>query len=396
MASAQETLSGQAYGARHYDKVGTQTYTAILCLILVCFPISIVWMYVESLLRFVGQDPEISHEAGKFIMWLIPTLFGYASLQPLTRYYQMQSLIPPMLISSGITICFHAMVCWMLVFKSGCGSLGSAGAMGISTWLNVAILGLFMKFSSTCARTRAPISMKMFEGVRAFFAFAVPSALMICLEWWSYELLILLSGLLPNPQLETSVLSVSLNVICTVYAIPTGLASAGSTRISNELGAGRPEGARLSVIALMLFTAVDAIAVSGSLFAGKNLVGCIFSNEKEVQDYIANMAPLLCSSVVVDNIQATLSGVARGCGWQHIGACINLVAFYLFGIPVAAVLSFWWDFRGCGLWIGVLAGAALQTALFGAITACTDWDKRAIEAKERLLEEKPDVEDAIN
>ena len=28
------------------------------------------------------------------------------------------------------------------------------------------------------------------------------------LEWWSFELLILLSGLLPNPQLETSVLSV--------------------------------------------------------------------------------------------------------------------------------------------------------------------------------------------
>lgn len=28
------------------------------------------------------------------------------------------------------------------------------------------------------------------------------------LEWWSFELLILLSGLLPNPQLETSVLSI--------------------------------------------------------------------------------------------------------------------------------------------------------------------------------------------
>jgi hypothetical protein len=28
------------------------------------------------------------------------------------------------------------------------------------------------------------------------------------LEWWSFELLIVLSGLLPNPQLETSVLSI--------------------------------------------------------------------------------------------------------------------------------------------------------------------------------------------
>jgi MATE family multidrug resistance protein len=28
------------------------------------------------------------------------------------------------------------------------------------------------------------------------------------LEWWSFEILVLLSGLLPNPQLETSVLSI--------------------------------------------------------------------------------------------------------------------------------------------------------------------------------------------
>lgn len=31
------------------------------------------------------------------------------------------------------------------------------------------------------------------------------------LEWWSFELLILLSGLLPNPELETSVLSIWYN-----------------------------------------------------------------------------------------------------------------------------------------------------------------------------------------
>jgi hypothetical protein len=39
--------------------------------------------------------------------------------------------------------------------------------------------------------------------------FFVRNSFMCCsLEWWSYELIILLSGLLPNPQLETSVLSV--------------------------------------------------------------------------------------------------------------------------------------------------------------------------------------------
>ena len=59
MASALETLCGQAYGAKQYTKLGTQTYTAIFCLILVCIPISVIWIYMGKILHFIGQDPAI-------------------------------------------------------------------------------------------------------------------------------------------------------------------------------------------------------------------------------------------------------------------------------------------------------------------------------------------------
>ncbi|KAL8463445.1 hypothetical protein ACS0TY_034193 [Phlomoides rotata] len=388
MASGLETISGQAFGAKQYEKVGTQTYTAIVSLVVVCIPLSVLWIYMGNVLKFTGQDPEISFEAGKFTMWLVPALFGYAVLQPLIRYFQMQSLILPLLVTSCVTICFHIPVCWALVFMSGLENLGGAVAMGISMWLNVAILSLYMKFSEACRKTRAPLSMKIFEGMKGFFRFAVPSAVMICVEWWSYEFLILLSGLLPNPQLETSVLSVSLNTVSTLYAIPFGLASAASTRISNELGAGRPQGARLSVIALMLLAGVNALIISVGLFASRNVFGYIFSNEKEVVNYVADFAPLVCLTVITDNIQGTLAGVARGCGWQHIGAYINLAAFYLFGIPIGAALAFWFNFRGKGLWIGIICGATFQTIMLAIFTCFTNWEKQAEKARERSFEEE--------
>lgn len=37
---------------------------------------------------------------------------------------------------------------------------------------------------------------------------------------------------------------------------------------------------------------------------------------------------------------ALLSGTARGCGWQKIGAYVNLGSYYLIGIPSAIVLAF--------------------------------------------------------
>lgn len=396
MASALETLCGQAFGAKQYQRLGTQTYTAIFSLFIVCIPLAVLWLYMGKLLTFIGQDPQISYEAGKFIKWLIPALFAYANLQPLVRYFLMQSMIVPLLVSSCITICFHIPLSWVLVFCSGLGNIGAAVAIGISMWLNVIILASYMRLSPACAKTRAPVSWEIISGMREFFQFAIPSAIMICLEWWSYELLILLSGLLPNPQLETSVLSICLNSIATLYAIPFGLSGAVSTRVSNQLGAGNPQGARVSVVSVMLIATTETILVSATVFACRNIFGYIFSNEKEVVDYIANMAPLLCLSILTDSFQGTLSGVARGCGWQHIGAYVNLASFYLFGIPIAASLAFWLNFRGKGLWIGILSGATLQTILLSVITCCTNWKKQAAMARERLdADEKSSIDNML-
>ncbi|KAH9681366.1 protein DETOXIFICATION 12 [Citrus sinensis] len=344
MASALETLCGQAYGAQQYQRIGTQIYTAIFCLFLVCFPLSFLWIYMGRLLVLVGQGPQISHEVGKFIIWLLPALFAYAAMRALIRYFQSQSLIIPMFLSSYAALCLHIPICWGLVFKSGLGKLGGTLAIGISYWLNLTFLAIYMKFSAACAASWAPISMELFRGIGEFFHFAIPSAVMVCLEWWSFELLILMSGLLPNPQLETSVLSACLSTIQTLSAIPYGLGAAVSRRV----------------------------------------FGYVFSNEGQVVDCVTTMAPLVCLSVIMDSLQGVFSGVARGCGWQNIAAFVNLGAYYLCGVPTAAILGFWLKFRGRGLWIGIQAGAFTQTVLLGIITTFTDWEKQASKARKRL------------
>eukprot|EP00258_Populus_trichocarpa_P038900 XP_024454919.1 protein DETOXIFICATION 10 [Populus trichocarpa] len=95
----------------------------------------------------------------------------------------------------------------------------------------------------------------------------------------------------------------------------------------------------------------------------------------------------------MDSLQAVLSGVARGSGWQKIGAYINLGSFYLVGLPVAAVLGFVAHLRGKGLWIGILAGSFVQSVLLSIVTACTDWNKQATKARERVFERRSSMKD---
>lgn len=93
------------------------------------------------------------------------------------------------------------------------------------------------------------------------------------LELWSFEMVVLLSGLLPNPKLETSVLSISLNTDLTVWMIPMGLSAAASTRVSNELGAGRPAGAKLAACLVMTIAVIEGLLLGTVLILIRNVWG---------------------------------------------------------------------------------------------------------------------------
>ncbi|GMI83065.1 Protein DETOXIFICATION 14 [Hibiscus trionum] len=386
MSGALETLCGQAYGAQQYRKLGTYTYSAIICLLIVCVPITILWVFTEKILTLVGQDPEISHVAYRYALSFIPALFGYAILQALVRYFQTQSLILPMLYTSLAALCFHVPFCWTLVFKSGLGSIGAAFSMALSNFLNVTLLALYMKFSSKCDKTRSVFSKEVFHSTRVFFRFALPSAAMVCLEWWASELLIFLSGLLPNPKLETSVLSICFSITYLHFFVTYAIGATTSTRVSNELGAGNPQAAKMAVWILVCITVMEAIIVGTILYFFRNIFGYVFSSDEEIVEHVADIVPFMCLSFFLDGLQSLLSGVARGCGLQNMAAVVNLGAYYLIGTPVGAVLAFVLHFKVKGLFIGLTTGTAFQTIMLAIISLSIDWEKQASKAREMAIE----------
>ncbi|KAK9115050.1 hypothetical protein Syun_021847 [Stephania yunnanensis] len=346
MGSALDTLCGQSYGAKQYHMLGIHMQRAMFVLFLVSIPLAFIWASTRPILVAVGQDPEIAAEAGRYALFMLPCLFAYGLLQCHVRFLQTQNIVFPMVICSAIIMALHIPSCWILVFKLGLGSRGAAIANCISYWLNVILLALYVQLSPACRKTWTGFSMEALHNIWNFIRLAIPSAVMVCLEMWSFELLVLLSGLLPNPKLETSVLSVSLNTCAMVWMIPFGLGGAISTRVSNELGAGHPQAARLAVRVVLFLAVVEGIVVGLIMILIRNVWGYAYSNEEEVVKYFASMMPILATSHFLDGIQSVLSGNARGCGWQKIGAFVNLGAYYIFGIPSAVLLAFVLHFGG--------------------------------------------------
>nr|QBM79472.1 MATE42 [Rehmannia glutinosa] len=366
MACALDTYCGQSYGAKQYHMLGIHMQRAMLVLLLVSIPLACIWATAGDILQILGQDPAIAAEAGVYARYMIPSIFPFALLQCQFRFLQTQNNVVPMMLTSGITTLVHIPICWLLISKFGLGSKGAALANGISYWTG--------------------FSKEALQNVSKFIWLAVPSAIMVCLEIWSYEIMVIVSGLLPNPTLETSVLSISLNTNGMIYMIPLGLGSAISVRVANELGAGRPKSARLAVYMATVMVALESVVAVVVIILGRKIWGYCFSSEENVVSYVSDMMILIAVVNLADGVLSVLNGIARGCGWQKIGAIVNLASFYIIGIPLGIVLAFVLHLGGKGLWTGIIAAVFAQTIFLSIITIRTNWEAEAKKASARVFD----------
>ncbi|KAH9725465.1 hypothetical protein KPL70_007888 [Citrus sinensis] len=142
----------------------------------------------------------------------------------------------------------------------------------------------------------------------------------------------------------------------------------------------------MAVCAIIILAAAEMVTVSIVLLFCRHILGYALSSSENIVHRLADMVPFICLSIIMDSLQAVLSGVARGSGWQKIGAFVNLGAYYLVGIPIAAVLAFVFQLKGKGLLIGLATGSFVQAALLALKIVFTDWGKQASKARERIFE----------
>lgn len=81
-----------------------------------------------------------------------------------------------------------------------------------------------------------------------------------------------------------------------------------STRVSNELGAGRSAAAKLAGCVVVSMATIEGLLLAIILVLIRNVWGYAYSSEPEVVEYLANMLPIVAISSFLDGLQCVLSG----------------------------------------------------------------------------------------
>ncbi|KAI3991765.1 hypothetical protein MKX01_038163 [Papaver californicum] len=397
MGSALETLCGQAYGAGQHDMLGIYMQRSWVILNATSIILMFLYVFAEPLLKLIGQDTEIAEAAGVFAIYMIPQLFAYAMNFPVAKFLQAQSKIMVMAMISFVVLILHTILSWVVMLKLGWGLVGAAAVLNASWWL-IVVGQLLYIFSGTCGRAWSGFSWKAFQNLWGFVKLSLASAVMLCLEVWYYMALILFAGYLKNPEIAVDALSTCMNILGWAVMVAFGFNAATSVRVSNELGAGHPRTAKFSVIVVVLSSFVLGLMMALVLITTRKIYPSVFTNSIEVKELIYILTPLLAFSIIINNVQPVLSGVAIGAGWQALVAYVNIGCYYLFGIPLGLIFGYKLDFGVQGIWCGMLLGTILQTGILFAMTYMTNWNKEASIAGDRIRQwgGEPDAEEKNN
>ena len=367
---ALETLAGQAYGRGSYATVGMALHRGLLITMFLSLVVMVSWLGIKPALLLLGQDIRIAAGAANYVWWASPGLPLLGASECLKRFLMAQKIVAPAIWSALAALI--ASVCFSRVLIADLG-MGLHGAALSTVFAQLAPLlveiGWVYWRHRKCTAEGVPEKSCVVAPSRAAFLFqelvvyvklAVPSMVMVTVEWWAFESCVIMSGWLPNPEMQVSVMGLALSVSGLLYMLPLGLGSAASVRVGNAVGAQLPKSAKRAAYSALSITLLTQSILCIIVLSTRNIAGFLFTDEPKVARAAAPVFMAMAFCIFGDGINAVLGGVLRGAGRQDLGAVLNLIVFWLVGLPIAGILGFSVHLGVVGLFLGLTAAAILN------------------------------------
>lgn len=373
LSTALDTLCSQAHGAGDELAGRLALHRGFLLLGGAMVPCFALWLSAQPFLTSLGYEHETARLVGRFLRVSMPMLPGSYSFVLLQKYLNARGVVLPFVAIGGVVNVANVFLNWLLVVRQQRGLDGSAAVLVLSNWCFVGCTVVYMWWAGLGSGSLWRWSPRCLDraGCRDFVALALPGMCMVCIEWWSFEICQFLAGMLGTTDLATQVVLQSL--ASWTFMIPLGVSVAASIRVGNLLGA--DDGARAKQAAEVAIRVVAGAGVCFGLLyvALRRQLTRPFTDDADVRALAARCGVVIAVFQLFDFVQAACSGVLRGCGRQLLGAKLNLLGYWVLGIPIGAAVAFAGGLGVIGLWLGLAISLSVQASCMLYAIIHSDW-----------------------
>lgn len=357
---ALDPLVSQAVGARDHEAIARALQRGVLAALLLAAAAALVFLPAEPVLRALRQPRDVVPTAAAYVLVSIPGILPFLGFVVFRQTLQAMHRTSAIVVAIVAANLFNAALNWVLIFGNlGAPALGPVG----SAWATLAArCAMFLVVLALGWRELRPHLLPVRRRVRSLaglghlFAIGLPIGATMLLEYGAFAAIALLMGLLGTIPMAGH--QIALNLASLTFMVPLGVSGAGAVLVGHRIGRGDPGAARraagaalLCGVAFMSIAAILFLTVPGPLAA-------VYTDQPAVLALATSLIPIAGVFQVFDGLQVVGAGVLRGIGDTRAPLLVNVLGFWLIGVPVSVALGFGTGAGPRGLWWGFVAGLA--------------------------------------
>lgn len=383
--TALDPVVSQAVGAGDQPAVARAFQRGVVLSFVMGVIAALFCLPVRAVLTAAGQPPELIDGAVAYVVAQAPSYWAFYLFITLRTSLQASGVTRPLVWSVLIANVLNGVLCWALVFgKLGSPALGTLGA-GLATAaarvVMVALLAL-LAWKHVAPWCRWSREMWQFGPLTRLVVLGLPIGIQYELEYAVFAAVALLMGRIGT--VPAAAHQIAINIASVTFMIPLGVSIAGSVLVGQAVGAGDAAAARRSALAALM-AGVGVMGLSAIMLRTiPRLLARTYSPDAEVVAVAATLIPIAGVFQVFDGIQVVSIGVLRGIGDTRWPMIVNLIGYWLIGMPVSLWLGLHQGMGPAGLWWGLVAGLMLVGLILLARVRVRLW-----QAIERLDIETP-------
>jgi MATE family multidrug resistance protein len=363
-----DTYISQAHGAGELEDANRWLLSGVaLACGLSALLMSMVWIGPLAMVH-LRVDREVMRQSVSFLgalNWGTLPLFLYMTFR---RYLQAFNHVRPIAAAVITANAVNAGLDWLLLYGhrfSVAGHSVGIPAYGVvgAAW-STALARLYL--AGFCAVAVWWVDRRHAYGLRAvewaldwvriarLIRLGGPVGLQIFVEISIFAAVTALIGTMGTVQLAGH--EIALNCVSFTFMVPFAISAAATVRVGQAVGRGSASDAAAAGWTAIGFGAAFMLAMSLVLLLMPGRIAGGFTRDPVV---IAAAVPLLLVGAAFqffDGVQVTATGALRGVGNTHAGLCVQLIGYWLVGIPVGWWLGFHRQWGAVGLWAGLCAG----------------------------------------
>ncbi|CAO3606778.1 unnamed protein product [Cunninghamella blakesleeana] len=350
-------------------------------------PFGILWYYGESVLLWMGQDPQLASMAQVYLYFAIPALLPTFISTAIRKFVQSLGKMKITMYMVIVIFPLNHLVDYILLSKLDLGMYGVSLQNTLFHLIVLVVYGSFLYFGTDFKKKYWPgFTNEAFHHWHEFLKLGIPGMLSVSTDW-AFEVCALITGVLGETNLAAQNVVISVNSF--LIMIPTAISNALTVRLGHYLGANQPEKAKSCAIISFVLGFIIVTLNSIIIYAFRYQIASYFTNNELIVDTVVELFVIVSPCHFVVGMGTVLSGILTAFGKQYIVATFNLTSYYIIGLPFGIWLTFHQQSGLVGVWSGVAIAGLIKCIGEGFVLVYSiDWENECYLAMKRVADQE--------